>query len=159
MATEIERKFLVDMDLWMALPKPEGELLLQGYICTDPERTVRIRIAGQRAWLTVKGITTGASRTEIECGIPVGTAGELLSGFAQNRISKIRYKVPHGGRTWEVDVFLEENEGLIVAELELESEDASFALPEWVRAEVTGERRYYNAVLSRHPFKDWTAEK
>lgn len=159
MATETERKFLVDKHLWKALSKPEGEQMQQGYICTDPERTVRIRVAGQNAWLTVKGITTGASRIETECSIPVDTAIELLREFAGNRISKIRYNIVYDDHTWEVDVFLEENEGLIVAELELESEDTPFGLPEWVKEEVTYDKRYYNSMLAQYPFKNWPAEK
>ncbi|WP_118973999.1 CYTH domain-containing protein [Taibaiella koreensis] len=156
MAIEIERKFLVDADRWQALSKPQAAMLEQGYITTDPERTVRIRIAGETAWLTVKGLTNGASRTEIECGIPVATAGELLQAFALNSIRKRRYTIDHEDHTWEVDEFLGDNEGLIVAELELETEDALFTKPEWVTDEVTHDARYFNAVLARHPFKTWT---
>lgn len=155
MGVEIERKFLVDHEKWNALPKPPPQLMDQGYLSLDPERTVRIRVAGAEAWLTVKGLTRGAVRSETECAIPVAGAEAMLQEFALARIRKQRFYIGHKGRTWEVDEFLDENEGLIVAELELETEEAPFEKPDWAGAEVTDDKRYYNSLLAQHPYKKW----
>jgi len=155
MAVEIERKFLVDKEKWDALPKPKSNFIRQGYIITDPEKTIRIRISGDEAFLTIKGETTGFSRTEIECNIPVAAAAEMLQHFSTAEIHKERYNISYGQHTWEVDVFHGKNEGLIIAEIELESESDVFEKPDWLAGEVTGDLRYYNSNLSLNPFLSW----
>jgi adenylate cyclase len=155
MAIETERKFLLRKDRWNALPKPESKKIKQGYITTDPEKTIRIRIKDEEAFLTIKGKTERFSRTEIECKIPVDKAEEMLSHFAATFIEKERFEILYGQRLWEIDVFHGANEGLIIAEIELENESAVFEIPEWVDKEVTDEVRYYNSYLSLHPFNSW----
>lgn len=152
MAVEIERKFLVDKEKWNALAKPQSKAIRQGYITTEPEKTIRVRITGDEAYLTIKGKTTGFSRTEIECSIPVATATEMLQYFSISEIDKERYYMPHGQHMWEVDVFHGKNEGLIIAEIELENETAAFEKPDWIAGEVTHDQRYYNSHLSLNPF-------
>ncbi len=152
MATEIERKFLVKNN-WR--PPGGGTRYLQGYLSVDPERNVRIRLAGEEAFLTIKGKTEGLSRPEFEYPIPADDARQLLKLCLPHIIEKTRYLVPHGGLTWEVDVFHGVNEGLCLAEIELESEDQPFSRPDWLAREVSGDKRYYNAWLSRHPFTGW----
>ncbi|GAB3513423.1 CYTH domain-containing protein [Emticicia fontis] len=155
MALEIERKYLIHQDKWDSFPKPEGQLFRQGYILKDPEKTIRVRVTDKNAYLTIKGASVGATRTEFEYEIPKEEGIELLDNFAVSELSKIRYKVLHVNKLWEVDVFLGSNEGLVVAEIELESEDEAFELPEWINIEVTGDNRYYNSNLSANPFKNW----
>lgn len=155
MAVEIERKFLVDKEKWDALAKPKSNFIRQGYIITEPEKTIRVRITDNEAYLTVKGKTTGFSRTEIECNIPVATAAEMLQYFSTAEIDKERYEIPYGQYIWEVDVFHGQNEGLIVAEIELENESAIFEKPDWIAEEVTNDLRYYNSNLSLNPFLSW----
>ena len=155
MGKEIERKFLVNHKEWQDLDKPEGKQLRQGYILTDPNKTIRIRIANEQAWLTIKGISVGASRLEFEYEIPLEEATELLDNFSENELEKTRHEITYAGKLWEVDVFSGDNDGLIVAEIELESEDEQFELPDWVAEEVTHEKKYYNSNLTKHPFKDW----
>lgn len=155
MGWEIERKFLVKKDLWNSLKKGEGRFLKQGYILNDPQKTIRVRVDGDKGFLTIKGITTGSTRAEYEYQIPKIEAEELLEKFCSNIISKIRYCIQHEGKLWEVDEFLEENEGLIVAEIELESEEEQFSIPDWVSEEVTSDSKYYNSNLSLKPFKSW----
>jgi adenylate cyclase len=151
---EIERKFLVRGDGWRALGQPV--LLRQGYLSSDPARTVRVRIEGGEAALTIKGKSVGATRGEWEYPIPLGEAAELLDRLCeQPLIEKYRSRIALGGHTWEVDEFLGANAGLIVAEIELGSEQESFALPAWVGEEVTGDARYYNSSLIRLPFSQW----
>ena len=157
MGVEIERKFLVDHDAWHKLDKPAGTAYRQGYILSDNSKVVRIRVAGTHSYLTLKG--RGASnitRSEYEYEIPLNDGEELLAGFAKNGTQKIRYRIPYKGFTWEVDEFSGENEGLIVAEIELTREDEEFEKPTWVTKEVTDEGRYTNASLAMHPFKNWT---
>jgi adenylate cyclase len=156
MALEIERKFLVAGDAWRNV---EGVVFRQGFLNTHKERTVRVRVGDNRAKLTVKGINRGAVRTEYEYDIPVADARELLLLCEQPIIEKIRRRIPHEGLVWEVDEFLGENEGLIVAEVELDREDQPFAKPAWAGAEVTHDPRYYNANLIRHPFSKWKDAK
>ncbi len=154
MATEIERKFLVTGDAWRNEGK--GVLLRQGYLNSAKERTVRVRTAGEQAFLTIKGITVGITRAEYEYAIPLAEANALLDTLAEKPlIEKIRYTIPMGAVVWEVDEFLGENKGLIVAEIELEAENAIFPKPEWVGEEVTGDPRYYNSSLGAHPFTRW----
>ncbi len=154
MGIEIERKFLPASDGWKRLAS--GAAYRQGYLCADRERSVRIRTIGERGFLTVKGTSIGASRLEYEYEIPVDDANTLLNSLCQKPlIEKIRYKIEHAGFTWEVDEFLGENEGLIVAEIELESEDQRFERPDWIGKEVTGDPRYFNANLIKHPYSSW----
>ncbi len=153
MATEIERKFLVTGSGWRS---GEYSDYRQGYLSTDRERTLRVRTTGHDAFITVKGVTRNASRLEYEYAIPVADADEMLDRLClRPLISKRRYRVEHRGMTWEVDEFTGENEGLVVAEIELEQEDQSFDLPDWVGEEVTGDPRYYNASLVAAPFSTW----
>jgi len=155
MALEIERKYLVHQDQWDNFDKPTGQLYRQGYILKDPNKTIRVRVTDINAYLTIKGASVGATRTEFEYEIPKEEAIELLDNFAVSELSKIRYKVLHTEKLWEVDVFLGTNEGLIVAEIELLREDESFDIPEWISVEVTGDNKYYNSNLSVNPFKNW----
>ena len=153
MALEIERKFLVDAKKWQ--PHVPGTLLCQGYLSIDPNPTVRVRIAGDKAFLTIKGRTETISRPEFEYEIPVADAQEMLKLAISNPVEKIRYEVMFEGFLWEVDVFSGKNAGLIIAEIELESENQDFARPDWLLNEVSGDRRYYNSYLSEHPFQEW----
>ncbi len=154
MATEIERKFLVVSDSWRAGAK--GKVYRQGYLSTHKERTVRVRIAGDEAFLTIKGLTVGASRAEYEYEIPVQEAAEMLDRLCeQPLIEKTRYKVEHAGYTWEIDEFDGVNKGLIVAEVELPSEEVVFDKPAWAGEDVTDDRRYFNSNLIAHPFTTW----
>ena len=157
MATEIERKFLVAGDAWRAAAGP-GIAYRQGYLSAgaDAGCTVRVRIGGERAYLTVKGPATGPARDEYEYPIPVADAAEILERLcAGGTVEKVRHRVPFAGRTWEVDVFTGENAPLVVAEVEIESTDAAVALPPWVGAEVTDDPRYTNAALARLPYSRW----
>lgn len=155
MATEIERKFLVTGNAWR---QGEGVCFSQGYLNRDKDRTVRVRIAGEQAFLTIKGRTEGASRAEFEYEIPLADGQALLALCERPLIDKIRRVVVHAGNTWEVDEFLGENAGLVVAEIELQSEDQPFELPNWLGAEVTHDARYFNSSLSSHPFGVWGAK-
>lgn len=155
MALEIERKFLVRKDVWSAVDKPVGQYYRQGYVSTDPEKTLRVRIVESKAYLTLKGISVGAKRLEYEFEIPIEDAKEILKEFTVSMISKIRYKINYKGKVWEVDEFLEENSGLILAELELSSEDEKFDLPDWIDKEVTGDSRYFNSNLSMRSYKKY----
>ncbi len=154
MAQEIERKFLVTSDRWRSLA--QGIDYLQGYLSTVPDRTVRARIAGETGYLTIKGPTVGISRLEFEYEIPLDDAKQLLDELCEQPIiEKHRYKISFGGLVWEVDEFHGVNEGLVVAEVELESADQAIDLPDWVGEEVSGDPRYFNAALVRRPFNTW----
>lgn len=155
MGIEIERKFLVNHDQWEQLEKPVGEFYRQGYLLTDPQKTIRVRQTSDKGFLTIKGISVGATRAEYEYEIPFEEAKELLDQFAVAELSKVRYKIAIENHIWEVDVFSGKNEGLIVAEIELKSEDEEFVLPTWIDREVTGEEKYYNSNLVTKPYKDW----
>ncbi|MDR1699858.1 MAG: CYTH domain-containing protein [Lachnoclostridium sp.] len=153
MATEIERKFLLAGN---ALPPFEGGTLYeQGYLSENVERTVRIRIAGEKAYITIKGKTTGYARLEFEYEIPAGDARELMKLCEHAPISKTRYVVYYASHRWEVDVFHGQNEGLVLAELELTSENEPFDMPPWIGEEVTRDFRYANAYLAAHPYRSW----
>ncbi len=152
---ETERKFLVNKEAWTHCLKPEGERYLQGYLCIDETKSIRVRIAGERGVLTIKGAVRGISRDEFEYPIPAGEATELLRLFAVGLVEKIRFKIPLGSFIWEVDVFYGSNEGLIVAEIELGGEDDDFERPEWLGGEVTGDPRYQNSSLALRPFLSW----
>ncbi|AYM79683.1 inorganic triphosphatase [Janthinobacterium sp. HH103] len=154
MGVEIERKFLLQGDAWRGLG--QTVLLRQGYLSSARERVVRVRIEGEQAMLTIKGANVGATRGEWEYPIPLADAVELLDGLCeQPLIEKYRHRIEHAGMVWEVDEFLGVNAGLLVAEIELASEDQPFEKPEWIGAEVSGDARYYNANLIRHPFSQW----
>ena len=154
MAKEIERKFLVKGDAWRALAK--GTTYRQGYLNSAKERTVRVRTAEDKAFLTIKGLTLGATRAEYEYAIPFDEGKAMLDALAEKPlIEKKRYKIPAGGLTWEIDEFLGDNAGLIVTEVELKSEDQAFERPAWLGDEVTGDPRYYNANLIKKPFTRW----
>lgn len=156
MAKEIERKFLVAGDGWR--PGAVGIPYRQGYLGAgaDARCTVRARVAGEHAWLTIKGRATRGERDEYEYPIPVADAEEMLERLCGSaRIEKIRYRVPFAGHTWEVDEFTGENAPLVVAEVELDRIDAEVELPPWVDREVTYDARYTNAALARTPFSRW----
>lgn len=157
MGQEIERKFLLAGDGWRGLA--EGIIYRQGYLCADIKRSVRVRIADDRGVLTIKGATAGAARSEYEYGIPLADALEMLDILCpQPQIEKKRYRIPYGGNIWEIDEFFGLNQGLIVAEIELEREDQVFDRPEWIGEEVTGDPRYYNSALCVEPFSRWYAD-
>jgi CYTH domain-containing protein len=154
MGKEIERKFLVRGDVWRSLAK--GTAYRQGYLSSAKERTVRIRTIGDSAFLTIKGLTVGATRSEYEYEIPLADCNAMLDALAEKPIiDKKRYKVPLEGLTWEIDEFFGDNTGLIVAEVELESEGQTFRKPEWVGEEVTADPRYFNSNLIKHPYSKW----
>ena len=155
MALEIERKFLVTGDGWRA---SEGVVLRQGYLSTQPERTVRVRIEGDNAALTIKGLTRGATRSEYEYEIPLRKP-TLLRLCEPPLIEKVRRRLEHDGLIWEVDEFLGDNQGLVVAEVELDREDRPFTKPPWVGEEVTHDPRFYNANLVANPFTKWQNSK
>lgn len=155
MGIEIERKYLLDIDQWNALEKPAGHYLRQGYLSTDPTKTIRVRVTDTKGWITIKGLSVGASRAEFEYEIPQQEATELLDMFAIAGLTKIRYKIDYNGMVWEVDEFLADNLGLIVAEIELKDELQLFDIPGWISLEVTGEEKYYNSNLSIHPYNKW----
>ena len=154
MAKEIERKFLVDSSKLPDLPK--GMVLKQGYVPTGGTATVRARISDDQAFLTLKGRATGLSRSEFEYPIPVEDARQMLDELcAHPLIEKRRYLISYGEHTWELDIFEGDNKGLIVAEIELGSEDESFAKPEWITQEVSYDIKYRNSNLINHPFCNW----
>lgn len=156
MAREIERKFLVYDNLMVLDRESQGTLYRQGYLSSVKERSVRVRIAGEEATLTIKGISEGISRTEFEYPIPLKDAEEMLGSLCERPlIEKYRYKVEVAGFTWEIDEFLGENKGLWLAEVELTSEGQELVLPWWAGREVSDEARYYNANLIKHPFSKW----
>jgi len=154
MAKEIERKFLVTGDVWRNLAV--GTAYRQGYLSTVKERTVRVRTIDDKGFLTIKGITVGATRAEYEYEIPAVDANEMLDDLCEQPIiEKKRYKVPLDGFVWEIDEFGGVNEGLLVAEVELESEDQAFPKPDWIGEEVTGDPRYFNSNLIANPYTTW----
>jgi CYTH domain-containing protein len=154
MGVEIERKFLVEGDEWRA--GAGGTAYRQGYLSTVKERTVRIRTMGDRAVLTIKGITVGATRAEFEYDIPFGDAEQMLDELCERPlIEKTRHLIEYRGLTWEVDDFGGANTGLLVAEVELDEDGQTVELPPWVGDEVTDDPRYYNANLIAHPYREW----
>lgn len=157
MGQEIERKFLVKRDIWQQQEK-SGQNYRQGYLNSAKERTVRVRLIGDRGILTIKGEAQGLTRPEYEYDLPLEEAQELLNLCEQPLIEKKRYKIKQGELTWEVDEFFGENEGLIIAEVELEHEQQSFEHPAWLDQEVTEDPRYFNANLVKQPYRSWPAE-
>ncbi len=154
MGVEIERKFLLTGDAWRTLGEPV--LLRQGYLSSDPDRTVRVRIEGEAGTMTIKGRSVGATRAEWEYPIPLLDANQLLDRLCQQPIiEKYRRRIAFAGNTWEVDEFLGANQGLVVAEIELASEEQPFDKPDWIGEEVTHDRRYFNSSLIREPFSGW----
>jgi adenylate cyclase len=153
MAVEIERKFLITPGAWS--PRDAGDHIRQGYISVAPDRTVRVRTRGVRGYLTVKGPTVGLSRQEFEYEIPITDANEMLDRLCVAVLEKQRFLEPFEGHTWEIDVFLGANNGLVVAEVEMDSEQESVILPSWIASEVTGDYRYNNSHLARVPFSTW----
>ena len=154
MGKEIERKFLIKSDAWRSQTK--GTFCRQGYLNSAKERTVRIRTIDDKAFLTIKGLTVGATRSEYEYEIPLADCNAMLDVLAEKPlIEKKRYKVPFEGLTWEIDEFFGDNAGLIVAEVELKSEMQTFKRPEWVGEEVTADPRYFNSNLIKHPYTGW----
>ena len=154
MSVEIERKFLVpDSGFLSGL---QGERLTQGYIASTAHATVRVRIAGERAWLTLKGRTEGVSRREFEYEIPLAHAEACIAELVSDPvIDKVRYRVAHNSHLWEVDVFHGDNAGLVLAEIELTRDDECFECPPWLGAEVSGDPRYYNSNLAKRPYRSW----
>ena len=154
MAREIERKFLVTGDDWRAGAR--GVPYRQGYLAACSDITVRARVAGERAWLTIKGPASEGARDEYEYPIPVADAEEMLERLCGGgRVEKRRHRVPYAGHTWEVDEFTGENAPLVVAEVELDRIDAEVSLPPWIGLEVTYDPRYTNAALARNPYSRW----
>ncbi len=154
MATEIERKFLVDGDSWRG--RGTATTFRQGYLSTVKERTVRVRAAGDRGTLTVKGITVDATRSEFEYEIPLDDANAMLDDLCERPIiEKVRHVLDVDGTTWEIDEFQGANDGLIVAEVEVERRDQEFTRPDWLGEEVTDDPRYFNANLIDHPYSQW----
>ncbi len=154
MGKEIERKFLVKGAAWKALAA--GTVYRQGYLSTVKERTVRVRTVGEKGFLTIKGVTTGVTRAEFEYEVPAADANAMLDGLCEKPlVEKTRYKIPLDGFTWEVDEFHGDNDGLVVAEVELKSADEKPPLPEWVGEDVSSDPRYFNSNLVKKPFKTW----
>lgn len=155
MAIEIERKFLVGDDSWRS-QADSGILYRQGYLASDERSCVRVRLAAEQAWLTVKQATSPIRRLEYEYPVPVQDACELLDSIAdQHRIRKTRYRVPHAGHVWELDVYEGSNAGLVIAEIELDDEQEKFARPPWLGDEVSDDPRYYDMNLAAAPYPRW----
>ena len=154
MGLEIERKFLVKNRNWRT-EADQGTVIRQGYLNSDKERTVRVRVYGEQGFLTIKGKSNQLTRQEFEYEVPLEEAQQMLRLCEKPLIEKTRFLLKHEAHTWEIDVFEGENEGLIVAEVELESESDSVTLLDWVGAEVSDDQRYFNSSLIRHPFKAW----
>ena len=155
MGTEIERKFLIADDRWRAQASA-GKRYLQGYLGGNDACSIRVRLEGEQANLNIKGKRLGIQRSEFEFPIPREEAETILQSLCTKPlIEKTRYLVTHGEHVWEIDVFSGENEGLVVAEIELTSTDEDFTRPDWLGDEVSGDPRYYNVCLVKHPYKDW----
>jgi len=153
MALEIERKYLLNSDKWRSLVV-SSHPILQGYLNAQAERTVRVRIKGDEAFLTVKGKNEGIARVEFEYSIPLLDAKQML-GFCETSISKTRHLIHESGLIWEIDEFDGVNKGLILAEVELSSEFQMIQVPEWIGKEVSGDMRYYNSNLISNPYMSW----
>ena len=158
MTIEIERRFLPANDDWRA-EAGEPELLAQGYLSVEKERTIRVRIIGNRAWLTLKGYISDITRSEYEYEIPLEHAREIMDTMCPFTLGKHRYTVRHGGFTFEIDEYFGANAPLVVAEIELPAEDTPFERPSWLGREITADGRYTNAYLSKHPYSDWPPQE
>ena len=154
---EIERKYLVDTQKWKALG--EGTKIKQGYLMADNQKNVSVIIKGDKAYLTIKGLPEGIKRTELEYEIPVKDAEIMLKMIDGSLVEKTRYEETVGDFTWEIDVFEGENEGLVLAEVELKSENDSPKLPDWITDEVSENEKYFNYYLAQHPFSKWKQSK
>jgi adenylate cyclase len=155
MGVEIERKFLVKNDNWRSRVESESALK-QGYLVAQPALTIRVRSDGDKAQLTVKGGSAGISRSEYEYEIPLQDAQQMIDALVTgNVIDKTRYKVRCGNHLWDLDLFHGDNEGLVMAEVELANEAEVFEMPDWAGEEVSDDPRYYNANLFKHPYRDW----
>ncbi|MCB0914815.1 MAG: CYTH domain-containing protein [Actinobacteria bacterium] len=158
MGTEIERKFLVHGDSWREQVESERRIV-QGYIAHTDTTTVRVRVVGEQAMLTIKGVSHGISRSEYEYPVPVADALSMLEELATDPvIDKVRYLIPFGEHLWELDVFAGDNAGLVMAEIELADADEGFELPGWAGPEVSDDDRFYNVNLARRPFREWADE-
>ncbi|MGD1826383.1 CYTH domain protein [Chromobacterium violaceum] len=153
MALEIERRFVVSGDGWRGLAP--AVQYRQGYLSVEKERTVRVRVVGEQAWLTLKSHISNVSRHEFEYPIPLADAQTIMGAMCPMVVDKLRHRIEHGGFVWEVDEFFGDNAGLVLAEIELPDEDTPFAKPDWVGEEVTEDGRYTNAYLSKHPYRSW----
>ncbi len=155
MGQEIERKFLLASDGWRA-EISHCEAMRQGYLAAKSQCSIRVRIAGEHAFLNIKSATLGVARHEFEYPVPLAEAQEMLDLFCGSQtLSKVRHSVPCGVHTWEIDVFEGKNLGLVVAEIELSSITETFVRPAWLGAEVSHDQRYYNSRLIDHPYQDW----
>ena len=150
---EIERKFLVNSAKWSRMG--EGTKMVQGYLSTDVERTIRVRIAGKKAFLTIKGKPVGIKRVEMEYEIPVSDAKVLLKMCKNSPVEKTRYLEKRGDVVWEIDEFAGVNRGLLLAEVELKDENQQVDLPNWIEREVSNDSRYFNSYLTQYPFSTW----
>ena len=155
MATEIEHKYLVKADLWQEVTPHASVEVKQAYLVTDPDKTIRVRTMGDQAFITIKGKASGASRAEYEYEIPLQDAHELIHKFSSNLIEKVRHYVLHDTKTWEVDEFRGLNKGLVVAEIELATEEETYALPAWIDKNVTHDHRDANSNLVSDPYINW----
>jgi adenylate cyclase len=155
MGVEIERKYLVKMDLWSKVKPHKSLSIKQAYLSRDWQKTIRLRVADEKGYITIKGPADGISRLEFEYEIPGNEAEELIANFTTELIVKIRHLVEYKNKLWEVDEFKGDNEGLIVAEIELDSIDEDFELPDWIDIEISSDRRYSNSNLIAKPFKTW----
>jgi adenylate cyclase len=153
MGLEIERKFLVDTSKWT--PADNGTRLVQAYLSFFPSPTVRVRIAGENAFLTIKGRSETIARPEFEYQIPIEDATEMMKMAVSAPVEKVRYELMFEGFLWEIDVFSGKNKGLVLAEIEMESVDQYIPMPDWILKEVSADQRYYNSYLSLHPFQEW----
>ena len=159
MGQEIERKFLVDIEILQQDPEFQNSIphsIIQGYILNSPDQTIRVRIKDAKGFLTIKGKQSGLSRSEFEYQIPHTDAQEILSMVNTKVLAKKRYEIKVGEHLWEVDIFEGDNKGLIIAEIELQSEDEAFCKPLWVLNDVSTDLKYTNALLINHPFSHWT---
>jgi adenylate cyclase len=155
MPVEIERKFLVEGDAWRGQVASESHIM-QGYLAHSAGVTVRVRVKGKQAYLTIKGESQGVSRSEYEFPIPLVEAEEMLRDLAiLPPIDKVRYRIPLGEHVWELDVFAGENAGLVMAEIELSAEDEVFVMPDWAGQEVSDDPRYFNVNLAKYPYRHW----
>ncbi len=155
MGIEIERKFIVNIDKWNEVVKTQNFFVRQGYLMINHVISIRVRQTEANGYITIKGNKVGITRSEFEYSIPKEEAEQLIDKYATSILSKFRYIIEFKNKLWEVDEFLEDNSGLIIAEIELCSETEQFELPEWIDKEVTHEEKYYNSNLSTHPFTNW----
>ncbi len=155
MAIEIEHKFLLANDHWRSQTY-KSIIIQQGYLTSAPTSSIRVRISGENAWLNIKSATIGTQRLEFEYKIPLSDAEEIIAKLCEGPlITKTRHYVKHEGHIWEIDEFSGENDGLVVAEIELSNPDEKFTTPDWIGKEVTGDLKYYNNNLARHPYNTW----